>query len=198
VILPADTAVLLLCGGKSLRFGSDKALALVAGRPLLDRTIDVARRRADRVLLAPGRAPRYADRGVPLVLDPPGTQGPLAGITAGLRVVDAPFVFLLAVDLPGLSVEALDRLTAAFGEEPPVDLVMPKSRAGREPLLSFGRRTALLTAAEELLGEPHPAPRLLADRMPTRFLEVPDDPDDPLARAIVNANRVQDLDRFSA
>jgi molybdopterin-guanine dinucleotide biosynthesis protein A len=131
VILPADTAALLLCGGKSLRFGSDKALALVAGRPLLDRTLDTARSRAGRVLLAPGRAPRYADRGVPLVLDPPGSDGPLAGLVAGLRVLDAAYVFLLAVDLPGLTPEALDRLTAAFEAEPPVDLVMPRSRAAR-------------------------------------------------------------------
>ncbi len=77
----------ILAGGQSSRFGMDKMLAPLAGRPLIAHA--VARLRPQVVALAisaNGDPERLAEFGAPVLPDPvPGFQGPLAGVLAGLR-----------------------------------------------------------------------------------------------------------------
>ncbi|MSO72923.1 MAG: molybdenum cofactor guanylyltransferase [Rhodospirillaceae bacterium] len=80
----------ILAGGNSRRFGTDKAFASLGGRTLIARTIARARPQVDHVVLAVGRDPKpYAGLDHELILDAgdgadPVQQGPLAGILAGL------------------------------------------------------------------------------------------------------------------
>lgn len=67
----------VLAGGQSRRFGSDKALALLDGRPLIEHAIASLMPYAERVIVC-GREDGVADR-------PPGGHGPLAGINAAIR-----------------------------------------------------------------------------------------------------------------
>lgn len=48
---------IILCGGLSKRFGEDKALAVVDGRPMIDLAIDHLRPHCDRIVLLAGRQP---------------------------------------------------------------------------------------------------------------------------------------------
>src|SRR5690242_14839672 len=75
----------VLTGGRSSRFGSDKAAALIDGRPMLDWVIDVLVPQVDDVLVCgretPGRisVPDY----------PTPDLGPLGGLNAALRYAAA-------------------------------------------------------------------------------------------------------------
>ena len=91
-------AIAILCGGQSRRFGSDKALAKVAGLPLIERAMAAARASADTVYVC-GRdhagATALADR-------PMADLGPLGGLNAALHAArDAGIarVIALPVDL---------------------------------------------------------------------------------------------------
>ena len=188
---PSSVAAIILCGGESRRFGRDKALATYRGQRLLDRVVECAGARADQVILACGKTPRYAETGLALALDPPGTDGPLAGIVAGLALADRDIALLLAIDLAAITPAGLDRLFAVLGSHASI---VPRTRSGLEPLLSLGRRDPLLEGARKLLATNDPAPRRLPEVVPTHFLDVPDDPHDTLHRALTNINTPADLE----
>lgn len=70
----------IIAGGKSRRFGSDKALALVDGRPMLDHVADALAAQVDAMVIC-GRA----WRGWPVLADYPVADfGPLGGLCAAL------------------------------------------------------------------------------------------------------------------
>lgn len=72
----------VLAGGRSSRFGSDKALAMIDGRPMLDRVIDALAPQVDGIVVC-GRASSAGYEGIP---DRPAAGlGPLGGLNAALH-----------------------------------------------------------------------------------------------------------------
>lgn len=100
----------VLAGGRSSRFGSDKALAELHGRTLLSRAVDTLSGLCEHVVIA-GRETGPA----PCIPDwPRAGMGPLGGIAAGLRhAQDADFDSILTcgVDAPNLPDDLLDTLS---------------------------------------------------------------------------------------
>lgn len=75
----------ILCGGESTRFGSDKTWHMIDGKPLIAHAVDTLTPQVDQLWLGcktPDR--RLASLGLPLICDPPGYDGPLAALAAGL------------------------------------------------------------------------------------------------------------------
>jgi molybdopterin-guanine dinucleotide biosynthesis protein A len=70
----------ILAGGRSSRFGSDKALATLAGQTLLDHALAALRSHCDAVIIV-GRSTGIADW-------PRPDMGPLGGIAAALIEAD--------------------------------------------------------------------------------------------------------------
>lgn len=156
----SSTAV-VLAGGASTRFGSDKTAALVDGVTLLDRVVDVARTVADEVLVVGPRAPS----GCRQVLEPEPKRGPLGGFAHGLAHVDSPFVLLLAADHPHLRPELLTALLARLIDGADgVDAVVPMRDGRPEPLVA-AYRTDVGPVAEQVLAEGGRSMRALLDRL---------------------------------
>jgi molybdopterin-guanine dinucleotide biosynthesis protein A len=74
----------ILAGGTSRRFGSDKCVALLDGMALLERVIERARSQVSALLLNANREINIDSKIERLSDNAPG-EGPLAGILAGLR-----------------------------------------------------------------------------------------------------------------
>lgn len=126
-------------GGASRRMGEDKAGLPWEGGTLLDHAVARLRALTPDVRILCGPSPRYAETGLPLVLDARPNLGPLAGLAAALEAIaDGDSALLLAVDLPLVTVELLRRLIDA---SPGWDAVVPRSRGGREPLCGLYRRS---------------------------------------------------------
>ena len=71
----------IIAGGKATRFGSDKAAAMLNGRPLIEHVADGLREQVDRLIVC-GRAWPGMDG----VEDAPfPDMGPLGGLNAALR-----------------------------------------------------------------------------------------------------------------
>ncbi|MEI6485058.1 MAG: molybdenum cofactor guanylyltransferase [Sphingomonadales bacterium] len=130
----------VLAGGASRRFGSDKALALLGGRPLIDHaiaalsgcTIAVAGRDWPGVTSLPDR--------------PAPDLGPLGGLNAALHHAAAhgfTYVVSLPVDCPALPADWLARLgpgpAHALGQ-PLVGLWPVSLAAGLDGFLGRGQR----------------------------------------------------------
>jgi molybdenum cofactor guanylyltransferase len=93
----------VLAGGRSSRFGSDKALAEIGGRSLIARAVAGLERQCDAVIVA-GRAvapaPTVADR-------PRAGMGPLGGLNGALHHAAAHgFDAVLAVPVDGFDLPA--------------------------------------------------------------------------------------------
>lgn len=103
---------LVLAGGRSRRFGRDKAAVSVQGQTLLDRTVGLMEGLVDEVFVSV-RADQMDDdlrRPYQLIVDRAEDQGPAGGILAAhARYPDVAW-FVLACDLPLLTAAALDRL----------------------------------------------------------------------------------------
>jgi molybdopterin-guanine dinucleotide biosynthesis protein A len=106
-------AVLILAGGEGRRMGGGKPLRLLGRRTLLERAIERARRWSDRVAIAARDPEQIAEPGVPVLLDPPGLEGPLGGLASALRL-EGPMVLTIPCDMPFLPDDLPDRLAAAM------------------------------------------------------------------------------------
>jgi molybdopterin-guanine dinucleotide biosynthesis protein A len=97
--------------------GRDKALAALAGRPLLAHLIERLGPQVDRLALSSNAEPaQFAAFGLPVIPDVlDGYQGPVAGIHAGLARYPDDFVIAVAVDLPLLPTDLVARLRAGIG-----------------------------------------------------------------------------------
>lgn len=110
---------LILAGGGARRMGgADKALLPLAGRPLLAHVADrFTPQVAACALGANGDPARFAAFGLPVLPDPPpGDQGPLAGVLAGLDWAagqGAETLVTVAVDTPFLPQDLVPRLLLA-------------------------------------------------------------------------------------
>ena len=146
----------VLAGGLSTRFGSDKALAELGGHTLLARAVDTLSGLCEYVVIA-GR-----DHGpAPCIPDwPRAGMGPLAGIAAGLRLAqDEEYETVLtcgvdSVDLPDDLVALLSPAPAYLADQPVVGH-WPRSAAGTiEAILEGEGRHSMLAFAEAIGARP--------------------------------------------
>lgn len=107
-------AVIVVAGGRSTRFGSDKLRHVIDGRTLLERTVDAARGGDVVVLVSASETPE----GVHIaVSENPRWGGPCAAVAAGvdaLAASPATDVLILAADLanPASAISALRSIDA--------------------------------------------------------------------------------------
>jgi CTP:molybdopterin cytidylyltransferase MocA len=129
---PARVTGIVLAGGRSTRFGEDKLVAEVGGRPLLHLAIDVVATVVDEVVVVVGAdapAPLLpAGLRVPVVVarDAVADQGPLTGLAAGLAVASHSLALLVGGDQPALQPVLLRELLHRVGTgaaDPPVDVI---------------------------------------------------------------------------
>ena len=118
----------VLVGGSSTRFGSDKLLApLPDGSILVDRPIFALRRAMLTPVLAVGACdPRVRERFDGVIEDPYPGVGPIGGILSALQALQAP-VFVLAGDLPAITLATIRRIIDAAGRSPDAHAVLGDS-----------------------------------------------------------------------
>jgi molybdopterin-guanine dinucleotide biosynthesis protein A len=154
----------VLAGGRSTRFGSDKALAELGGETLLDRAVRELEAWCDRVIVVG----RDGSAGTAIPDWPAPDMGPLAGIAAALRFADIEgFAAVLtcgvdSVDLPADLPEMLGAPPACLASQPVVGL-WPATAAeaasamlesdGSHSIYAFARRAG----AREVVAERAPA-----------------------------------------
>lgn len=144
-----DVGALVLAGGRSTRFGTDKLTVEVGGAPLLRHAIDAARALAAYVVVV-GPAPDDLPEGVVVTREDPPYGGPFAAVVAGLDALDerATTVLVLAGDLVDPAPLLPRLLVALEGTDekgrPAEAAVALDSESRRQPLLAAYRVDSLL------------------------------------------------------
>ena len=116
--LPAVTGI-VLAGGRSARFGSDKLAVELDGRRLIDHALAAvaAVTPAIVIVVAPGSTvviPGGLPALVRVVDDPEAFGGPLIGLGTALAVVETPVVLVVGADMPRMVPAVLHRLAATI------------------------------------------------------------------------------------
>ena len=126
-----DVTAVVLAGGRSSRFGSDKLAFEIDGRTMLDHAVAAVGAVTSHVILvlAPGTemplalAPAVAGH----VHDATAFEGPLAGLAAALAVIETPVALVVAGDMPRMVPAVLQRLASTVGaDRPAVNLEVPR------------------------------------------------------------------------
>lgn len=98
----------ILAGGKSSRMGTDKALLKVNHQPLIVRLYYLAQKISTRVSVITSTGEKYQPLLPPecnFIQESAPFQGPLKAFAEALKYAQSEFIFLLACDLPLLTVE---------------------------------------------------------------------------------------------
>jgi len=177
---PARLAAVILTGGTGARLGgADKASIEVAGRTLLEHTLEATAVAAEVVVVGPQVR---TSRPVTWTREDPPGGGPAAGLLAGVRAlaVAPDLVCALAVDMVRFSARTLDRLlddlaTAVPDEAPdgePDGACLVDAGGRLQWLAGVYRYDALLSSAPGDQGSEHGLPirRLM---LPLRLVGVP-------------------------
>ncbi|MCK8816090.1 molybdenum cofactor guanylyltransferase [Natroniella sulfidigena] len=132
---------ILLAGGKSSRFGKNKALARLDGERLIERISNRLQEVFDEVYVVVNDKSTYSFlTGVKLVKDIIPHQGPLGGLYTGLTYSSAQYNFLMACDMPCIDPNYLNLLK----EEPKdYDVLIPKQEGYLEPLAAVYSKNCL-------------------------------------------------------
>ena len=175
----------VLIGGRSSRFGSDKALHTVDGRAMALHVADALRALADSVTLVGG--PRKRELlGLPVIPDQFPGAGPLGGILTALTNASSPWILVVACDMPKLSAAPLASLLDPAVRSS-VRAVLPRTPDGRlQPLCAAYARTALGPLANAFRGGTRKVMEAV-QTLPWRAIEM----EDPAPFA--NVNRPSDL-----
>jgi molybdopterin-guanine dinucleotide biosynthesis protein A len=165
-----EVEVFILIGGRSSRFGRDKALVEVNGLTLAQRAVDTAQAAlpSSRVTMVAGNDAQVAltafAAGTPFIFDLYPGRGPLGGLHAALANARSPWVFVFAVDMPLMSVELITLLADRISDE--YDAVVVRQPDDRiQPLCAFYNVRACLPivdAAIRAAGRPRPLHELVA------------------------------------
>ncbi len=179
---------LVLAGGRSTRMKRDKAGLEYAGRPQLERAME---------LLAPlvgGRAyvsVSTAQRGdpqrtaYPTIADLRSDLGPLAGIQAAQRARPDAAWLVLACDLPFLGRATLEHLIARRAPDQPATAYRSRFDGKPEPLCAIYEPSSR-TLIEDWIAQGESCPRKWMSRNPVALLDLPD------ARALDNVNTAEE------
>jgi molybdenum cofactor guanylyltransferase len=129
----------VLAGGRSSRFGRDKALELWQGKTLLEHALTSLEDCAERFIVG-GTSERYGFAGVPVYADLEPFQSSLYGLARALELAQSDRVAVMACDMPGLTRE----FWACMTNLEPAQIVIPENADGfLEPLAAIYSNSCL-------------------------------------------------------
>jgi molybdopterin-guanine dinucleotide biosynthesis protein A len=150
-------SAIVLSGGKSSRFGENKALKKLCGKPIVCYVVESLLKAGYKVILVIGIKDRIKDflrlfpSQITITKDDLAGYGPLAGILSGLKMVNSTYTAILPCDSPFIKPKVIDFL---FNSVKPYDAIIPRWANGYiEPLHAVYRVKPALKAAKEAISK---------------------------------------------
>lgn len=182
-------------GGESSRMGENKALKQFHGQPLIARMVARLRPLAEELLITTNHPEDFAFLEIPMAPDPLPGGGALSGLYTAVAAAHQPLVAVLACDMPFIDVGLLAvQRDLLIAEQ--VDVVIPYTPEGIEPLHAIYRRVTCLPAIEAALQAGQR--RLIAWLPAVKVREMPAEEVsryDPHFRSFVNVNTPDEFRR---
>ena len=162
-----NRGAIVLCGGKSTRMGSPKALLPFGEEKMLQRVVrlvsEIVPHEQIVVVSAPGQELPSLPAAVRLAEDKRADRGPLEGLAAGLEAITpkTEIVYATSCDVPLLQPAFIEYLFQQIGNH---DLVIPQEESFYHPLAAC-YRTSVLPSIHELLAADRLRPFYLLEKL---------------------------------
>ena len=187
----------ILSGGLNTRFdGAHKAFMRVGGRRIIDRLYEIFSDLFDEIILVTNHPEQFLNLDLTIVTDIFDLRSSLTGIHAGLFYMKTPYAFFSACDTPFLKKELVEILVEQIEQK--IDIIMPETTAGFEPLCAIYSKRCLKPAEDHLKANKL---KIQWAFRSNRIKHIPENQlrtVDPELRSFFNINTPQDLARAEA
>lgn len=187
-------SIAILAGGESSRMGADKALKMLAGKPVVSHVIDSLAPLGREIFIVARDVASYEEFGLPVCADHYEQQASLVGIYSALAASRNEFCFAVACDMPFVEARLVNLMARLA---PGHDAVIPVSQRGPEPLHALYSR-ACLGRMRKLIEAGDFAIHNLLDSLDVRYVDIVElaplcDPE----MVFLNVNTIVDLEEAS-
>lgn len=184
----------ILAGGMNTRFsGQDKAFLSVGGKRIIDHLYCIFNALFDDIILVTNDPYKYLAWDINIVTDLFHVRSSLTGIHAGLFYTLNPFVFFAACDTPFLKRELVETIVNSIEQD--VDIVIPETKAGLEPLCAVYSKECLKPVEQHLIHKKLKVQQLFQKRRVKKIPEKILRENDPDLISFFNINTPEDLDK---
>ena len=185
---------ILLAGGKSSRFGSDKALTIFNGKPLINFGLDLLKQICSDIIIS-SNSEHMAQFGYRVVADEIKDIGPIGGIYSCLKQSKSPQNIVISCDTPFINKGLLQYI---LNHNKDFKAVIPETEHGYlEPLIAC-YHSEVQWVMKDLIGEGKYKMQNIMDRVPTLKLPIRDNLDFYHNRLFFNINYPTDLDKLNS
>jgi molybdopterin-guanine dinucleotide biosynthesis protein A len=185
-----SASVIVLSGGTSRRFGSDKSQAKIAGKSLI--AIILGSIPSEFKVVIVGEDPKIESSQYQCVLEEPIGGGPLAGFKAGLDASESELVALIATDMPFASGLVLNLINSIRAND---DAVMYVDAKGfKQPLAAVYRRASVKRALADMGQLDGKSVRELISHLMVHEIEMSHE----IAQALMDIDTAADLEQAIA
>jgi molybdopterin-guanine dinucleotide biosynthesis protein A len=144
------TTLIILAGGRSQRMGQDKAFIRFLGETLIRRILDRLAGFANEVIVIAPRNQEHLPRDIKLTPDLIPGRGPLGGLYTALSAASHQTIAVVACDMPFVNAKLLVYQRDILLSQD-MDVVVPSSEKGLEPLHALYRRDTCLPPVRSTL-----------------------------------------------
>jgi molybdopterin-guanine dinucleotide biosynthesis protein A len=184
------TTGVVLAGGKSSRFGRNKALVEVDGIRLIDRVTGVMSSIFHHLMLSTNTPQEYAYLQLPMFEDVIKGLGPIGGILTGLESISDEAGFFVACDMPFLNRELVRYMVGARED---FDAVVPRVGWKIEALHALYTKRCI-PAIRELIDSGERQTIKFFQKVRIKFIEEEEIRTfDPELRSFFNINSLEEL-----
>ena len=141
-----SASIIVLSGGTSSRFGSDKSAAILGHKELIHHVLTGIPNEFDIIVVGPN--PLLNDVTYRCIQENPIGGGPVAGIAAALEICESEFVGVIATDMP-FAVSHMVHLLSAMNSDDDAAMYVD-SKGFKQPLAAMYRREGIEMALAQL------------------------------------------------
>jgi len=181
---------IILAGGKSSRYGRNKAFVEVGGIRLIERVIRVMRSVFPHLILITNSPHEYAYLQLPMVEDLIKGLGPIGGIFTGLEAISDEAGFFVACDMPFLNSRLIHHMVSMRDD---FDAVLPRLGWKIEALHALYSKRCLPAIKEAIDKKEYQIIKFF-NKIQLRYLDEDEiRAYDPKLRCFFNVNRPEEL-----
>jgi molybdopterin-guanine dinucleotide biosynthesis protein A len=190
-----DVTGVILAGGRSRRYGKNKALVKIDGIPLIERVVSVMQGLFQHLILITNTPDDYSHLKLPMYEDLIKGLGPLGGIFTALMTITDEAGFFVACDMPSLNRELIHHMVKIRDN---FDAVVPKIHGKMEALHALYGKGCLPAISRLVDFREYQIFRFFPE-VSVRYVEENEIRDfDPELRSFFNINRPQELGRLNS
>jgi len=140
----------ILAGGLNSRFnGKNKAFIQIGGKKIIDRLYETFSDLFEHIIIVTNSPLQYLVWEADIVTDIFPCRSSLTGIHSGLFYTTTPYAVFTACDYPFLKKELVQAIMGHIEEN--IDIVVPQTSSGLEPLCAVYSRNCLKAAENQLI-----------------------------------------------